>query len=878
MDEELRFHLDRQVEKLVHEGHTPMEAERRARIYLGGLDQAREEYRDSLGLRWLDDLSRDLRFAFRALRRDRAFTLVATIVIAMAMAVGTSVFSVVDAVVLRGLPFYQDERLIAVLEHDPSGPLQSNSGWTTIQTFLAWRERQESLEAIAAAGFQQRLRIRGERGEAIEVPGLRISHELLDVLRVSPVAGRPLTAADEENGGRRVVLISHGFWVRRYGAHPNAIGAELEINDHPHKVIGVLPQNVTWPVGVAEESQLYLPLPITESSHRFSGGRNHNWLVVGRLRPGASLRQSRDEFSSVTAALAAAFPEWFRSRVALVTPLREHIHRDVRSWMLLLLGAGLVVILIATANVANLMLARATVRVRELGVRAALGANRRRLIQQVVIEGVVLATGSAVIGVAVTIGSLAAIVAWLPAGVPRAASIAVDGRVLIVAAMLAIAIGVVFSLGPALVWVRSAVGETLRAGGRTMTATGGRLRAALVLTEVAFAAFLVIGAALFITSVARWRGVELGFDHRNLVTLNVGLPLNLRLLEETAARRPDEVTAYVRGHAGRNAAAVREVMEAVAHVPGVERVGASAVSGVPLSGSYSLEPITLPGRADLSDAGEHIYYRRVTAGYLEALRVPLHRGRLLTDMDVASRAQVMVINESAARLYWPDRSPIGQKLTVGTTNYEVVGVVGDTRHRGPEFETGREAYVPMTNWVGIRLLVRTSRDPAMVLPSIRSAISTVSRDLIVSGDVVTLEGLLDRLVAQRRFVMAMLALLAGSGLLIAAVGVYGVMAYAVSQRRQEIGVRMALGARAADIAWMVIGRAVILVTAGLGVGIGAVWIAAAVVQTFLFQVSATDPRIIGVACTVLVLAALAASAVPARRAATVDPASTLRCD
>ena len=839
----------------------------------------------SLGVRIMQalrSLASDVRLAVRALRQAPSFTLVALSVLALGIGASTAVFSVVDAVVLRGLPFDEHDRLSVILEYDPGEP----EHWrpTTMPTFLDWRREQRSFESfggVARSSFP----MRGTSDEPIIVPAMRVTQGFFETLRVRPLLGRTFTVADESASAPRVMAIGYGFWQRHLGGAPDVIGRTIGRDNESWEIVAVMPEGFTYPVASSRPTDIYVPARPAGNDAARGGGRNYSWTAIGRLRANVSAAEAQDEMHAIMASLDGEYPKWIEGAGARVMSLHHHLVGGVRSWMLLLLGSVAVVLLIACANVANLMLARATVREREMGIRSALGAGRWRLTRMLVVEGLVLAGTGAAAGLLIAQGAVSIITASLPETLPRAASIAVDLRVMAVAAAAAVATGLLFGLLPALQSSRPDVARALRDGGRSVTSgRGGSLRSALVVSEVALAAMLLVGAGLFTASWVQLMRIDTGFDHKRLLTFGVGRRSDPGALEAARARGPEAVTAYFDDVRRKNFLYVRAMLEAVGRVPGV--AGTAAVNGgVPLTGSYMRTGVTLPEgqvaaiSSDVADAlsdAESIDLREVTTGYLELLELPLIKGRYLTDADAEGG---IVINEAAALKYWPGRDALGQQIAVDDRKRmrTVVGIVGDIRHLGPEGARRQEAYVPFNGTSGA-LVIRTAGDPMSVLPAVKRAVWSVDSDQVIPDTNVTLESHLDALVAQRRFSMALLALLGGLALVIAVAGVYGVMAYVVSQRTQEIGVRMALGARPADVVSMVMGRAGLLVTAGLAIGCAAAWYVSKGVQTFLFLIASNDWRVFAASAIVLGVAGIAACAVPARRAAHVDPLIALRGD
>jgi len=805
----------------------------------------------------------DLRTAIRSLRKSPTFTAVALVVLALGIGTGTAIFSVVDAVVLRGLPFDEHDRIAAVLCIDTKRPTTFGGGSATTQTYLDWRRMQESFEGLAMVGGTS-FRLRNESGEPADARAQQSTWELFSTLRVSPLLGRAFTADDEIDGRHRVVILSHGFWQRRFGGAPDVIGKTIELNEQPWEIVGVMPRGFAYPVASDRPTELYVPQAFRNDDKVRGDSHNYNSIVIGRLKKSVTLAQASDQMNRVAKALDEQYPAWEPGWRVRVITLHEHMVGKVKSWMLMLLGAVGLVLLIACANVANLMLARATVRAREMGVRAALGASRWRLIRALLVEGVVLSLAGAAIGVAIAYAGVQTIKAWLPTGLPRVAAIGIDLRVLGVATAAAVLTGIFFGIVPAFHASRPDLTSALKEGGRSATTgvVGQRLRHLLVVTEVALAVVLLVGAGLFIGSFVKLMRVDPGFDYHNVLTLSVGL----RVEPGKAASSLEPRRAYL-----------QRMLDAVRRVPQVESAGA-VQGGLPLTGSWSRTGVTLPGRGELKGDDDSIDRRVVTPDYLKVLRIPLVRGRYLTDPDREGSPQVALVNQAAARKYWPNEDAIGQRLTINKVERTVVGIVGDIRHLGPERPARQEAYVPAAQDDGVpsTMVMRIRGEALAALPAVKAAIWAVNKDQRITGDTFTLEAYMDRLIAQRRFNMALLALFGVLGLVISAVGIYGVMAYVVAQRTMEIGVRMALGATPGHVLSMVIRKAAVLTATGLVVGGAGAWYVSAGVKALLFQVEPNDVRVFVVALATLAAAGLVASAVPARRAARVDPMIALR--
>jgi putative ABC transport system permease protein len=803
----------------------------------------------------------DLKYALRSLGASRTFTAVAVVVLGLAIGAATAIFSIVDTIVLRGLPFDGSDRIVSVMEYVPNSGRSGSA--STPQTFLDWKSHQQSFQQFAAVS-RDSFRIRNERDEPATARAMKVTREFMALLRVSPMLGRPFTEADEVEGAHRVVILSYGFWKRQFSGAPGAVGQTLSLNGEKWEVVGVMPVGFSWPVGSQAAGEVFAPIAFRGDERVRARTRNFMYSVIGRLKDDVSIEQASEDMNRLAVAIDAENPQWNPGGRVRVVTLHEAIVERVRSWMVMLLGAVALVLLIACANVANLMLVRSTVRGRELGIRAALGASRWRIARALVAEGLVLSVVASAVGIALAWMAVRVLTAWLPSGLPRVASISIDYRILAAAAAAALLTGVAFGLAPALQSSRVDLTLAFR-DGRTSTAgaAGKRLRGLLVVAEVALAVVLLVGAGLFITSFVGMMRIQPGFDYRNVLSVYVNLPFE---------RGDDFKKALERG-----TPYVQRMLDAVSHVPGVVQA-ASISGGLPLSGSWQSNPFSIPGGRQLPPVEKEIQTRWISPGYLAVLRIPLLRGRALTAEDRPGAPQVVLVNEAAAQRYWPDRDALGQRIIIEDRDMTIVGIVGNIRHGGPESPVQPEAYVPLAQdgVLSAALLLRTEGDPLAILPAVKAAIWSVNREQRFTTDVFTLEGHMDRLIAQRRFNMALLAIFGVLGLVIAAAGIYGVMAYAVAQRTAEIGVRMALGASPRGVVAMVLGNAGALMAAGLAIGTAGAWYLSATVEKFLFRIEPTDPRVFAAALATLAAAGLLASALPARRAASVDPVVALR--
>jgi len=811
----------------------------------------------------------DLRAALRALTSSRTFTAVALIVLTLGIGASTAIFSVVDAVVLRGLPFDEHDRLVAVGERHPPNPdfPQANRDPEAVQSiapqnYMDWAAQQtvfSSMAAVAGGAFT----LSEPGAEPEELRAERVTAGFFDVLRAYPVLGHPFTADNEVDGREKVAVLSDALWRRRFGADPQIVGKTIPMEGGAYEVAGVMGPDFAYPVGAPKATELWVPY-VVPPNERVRDPHSFSIYLqsIARLKPGVSIAQAQANMDQIARALTQQYPDWNKDSFIGVRPLIDHVvGARTKQWMLMLLGAVGLVLVIACANVANLLLARATAREREIGIRAALGAGRWRLVRQLLVESLVLALTGTVLGVLVAWWGVHVLKTAMPDGVPRLATIGVDLRVLAAASGLAVLTGLIFGVVPALQLSRPDLTHALKDGQRGATSGSARrrLRHLLVVAEVALAVVLLVGAALFIGSFRVLMRIDPGFTPDHVLTTAIQPRFNFG----AATSPPPDYSARF-----------TDIVERVSKAPGV--VYAAAISGgMPMSGSMSITSIKIPGR-ELPKDDRGISIRRVTPDYHKALGIPLVRGRYLEAADREGAAPVVVINQSAADRYFPGEDPIGRTVDINGSR-TIVGIVGDVYQSSLELAPRTEAYVPVAQGRTIfsELVVRTSGDPYGVLPAVKAAALAVLPDVPLRN-IRTMDEVLARQVAQRRFNMLLLGLFGLLGLVIASVGIYGVMAYVVAQREREIGVRMALGASRRAVVGMVLLQAATLVVMGLVIGGAAAWAISGNARAFLFRMNVDDPRAFAAAIGALMLAALVASLIPARRAASVDPMIALR--
>jgi putative ABC transport system permease protein len=858
-DEEMRAHLELYAEELVARGWSRDDARREARLKFGNPRVKLEEVDALNRIPLIETLGRDLRTAFRGLRAAPAFTAVVLTVLTLAMGATTAVFSVVDAVVLRALPFDEGDRLVAV-DRTVAGKVVMSP--FSAPEFLALRAQPEVFEGLAAV-TDGNVTLRRDGGNDPEIlRGQRVSAEFFSVLRTRPALGRAFTTEHEVEGRGRVAVISHGFWQRRYGRSSDVLGKRLPATGGDFEILGVMPSGFGYPVGAIEPVDLWVPY-VVPSNERVNIVGSYLRLIA-RLKDGTTLQNAQGRIDEIAASNVAVASGAGPNRPPTLRDLRESLTGYTRAWMLMLLASVSCVLLIACVNIANLLLVRATVRVRELSVRAALGATRWELCRMLLVESLVLATVGTAMGTLGAWWGIGALRSLLPPDMPRLANIAIDWRVLVVSAGAALVTGVAFGLPPAFYCSRT-IDHVLKQNGRADTASGRRqwLRTTFLVAQVALAVVLLVGAALFLTSFARLMRIDIGLDYHNVLVVDVHPRPAASGAAGTEARKA-------------NAARLANLLKRMSEIPGVV-TAAMATDNIPFSLRTSSSAFGIPGRELPPDQGG-IGSSYVSPDYFRALGVPLLRGRFFTAADWQGSDLVAILNEAAARTYFPNQDPVGQVVALNGKR-TIVGVVGDVRGFGPERIVQRAAFVPggQGELTGGTVILKTAGSSTSVVPQVKAAIWSEFPDIAIPA-ARTLEQGFGRLIAERRFSMLLLSLFGVLGVMIAGVGIYGVMTYVVTQRTREIGIRMALGALSSTILWSVLRRASTQVAAGVLVGLGTAWLLATSVEKFLFRVEPHDLRLYAAVCTVLAATALTAAFVPARRAARVDPVIALRLE
>ena len=859
METEIRFHVDAYTEDLERQGVSRSEAVRRARIEFGAIENTKEECREATGAMLLENFLQDLRYGARSMRRAPGFTAVAVIALALGIGANAAIFSVVNAVLIRPLAYKDSDRLVTILNNG-DGPV-------AVANYIDWRDQSQSFETMAAADYWSANLTGVDTPERLL--GLKVTQNLLPMLGVQPLLGRLFVEGEDRVGAEHEVILSYKLWQRRFSSDPKIVGKTVLLDGNSYAIVGVMPRGFRFSPFWATRAEMWAPNAFGD---RVYSRGNNSLRIFARLKDGVSLEQARAEIAGVTARLEHQFPG--TNREVVVTPLKEKVVGKIETPLLVLLGAVGFVLLIACANVAHMLLAQAAARQKEIAVRTALGARRFRMVRQFLTENLLLASLGGGVGLLLAIWGTRALVALSPANIPRLESVAIDGRVASFLLAVTGLTSVAFGLVPALQASAVNLSDTLKEGGRGASdgIRRNRLRSFLVASEFTLALILLIGAGLMIRSFLALRAVDPGFNPHNVLSMVVS------------------VAGSKEAEPGRRAIFYRELLEKVRALPGVESAG--GINHLPLAGDMWGWPFVIEGRPK-PRPGESpsAVYRIATPGYLQAMRIPLLQGRDIAGTDDVNAPGVVLINEEAARTYWPKENPIGKHIAF--TNepnppvwLTVIGVTKDAKEGDWAVKPYPEVYLAafqnreyLESMAGhfeyITLIARTSGDLGMLASTIKDTVWAIDRNLPVS-EVITMDQVVDMANEQPRFEMLLLGVFAGVALVMAAVGMYGVMSYSISRRTHEIGIRVSLGASRSGILVLVLRQGLLLALAGSAVGIVGALLLARLMSKLLFGVPPTDPlTFVGVAVLMLIIA-LIASYIPARRATRVDPIVALR--
>jgi predicted permease len=871
MDAELRFHVEAFAEDLTRRGVPRQEALRRARIEFGGMEQIKEEGREARGVRVVDEFFHDLRYAGRILRKSPGFTAVAVLTLALAMGANTAIFSVVNAVLLSPLPYADARRLVLVKEVLPDviqGPVTvSGPDIPHIQRLNHVFE--------ATAGFRLWTYELSGTGEPERVTVNRASTDLFNVLGVQPMIGRAFTP-EEEPAGHQVAILSYGMWQRRFGGSRDILGHSIDLDRKPYTIVGIMPQSFVFPLpGMLQgpAADLWVPLGLTKDELA-DVGDSFDYTVIGKLKPGTGLPQANADLQLVAQGVLETYQQWARDahqslgdfRLGMVAqPLREEVTGPLKPVLLALLGAVGLVLLIACVNVANLLMMRATGRQKEMAVRLALGAGRYRLLRQLLAEGLLLAFLGGGLGLAIAFWLKTALAAAIPASIPQFHPIELSWSVLLFAFLVVATTGIVFGVLPALWASRTDVNPSLKDSGRG-TSEGTerqRLRAAFVIVEVALSVMLLIGAGLLLRSFQRVLSTNPGFRPEHVLTASIDLP---------PAQYSEDKQA---------SAFFKQLLGRLNNAPGVVAVGGS--TDLPLLGGWT-HVFTVEGYQPPAGAAVNMSNHSVIYGdYLRAMGVPLLRGRYFTEQDRADSEHVLLVSESLAKRFWPNGEALGKRLKWGSAESSdpwktIVGVVGNVNQGALDSEVSMHTYEPYAQigaMTSLRIAVRGQSDPSALAGALRAAVWGMDRQLAL-GHVRTMEEVISGSTASRRFTLSLFSAFAVLALVLAAIGIYAVLAYSVARRTHEIGVRMALGAKGKDVVRLVLGQGLRLTAIGMVFGVVGALGLTRFLRSLLYEVRPTDPPTFLFVLVLLAGVALAASYLPVRRAMRVDPMVALR--
>jgi predicted permease len=860
-EREMESHLELLAQENMQRGMAPEAAKRAARIRLGGITQLKETNRELRGLPILETFLQDARYAFRMLRKNPGFTAVAVFTLALGIGANTAIFSVVYATLLKPLPFAQSEQLFNVFQ-EQSQDATKQTGWS-YANFAELREQNHIFSEMAGSQFHQ-LTLTG-RGEPVLVDTSVVTPELLSLLGERPLAGRFFSRDDGKPGAPPVAILSEALWRGPHAADPNIIGSSINLDKRSFTVVGVMPATFHFPLA-AKSEQLWIPLVQDPFFGSWMDRRSGHWLrVTGRLKPGVSITQARAELDALGARLAQEFPAENTGWVIRMVPLQDMIVENVRPALLVLLGAVGLVLLIACANIANLLLSRATSRAREIAVRTTLGAGRGRIIRQLLSETAVLSVLGGVVGIALAFWGVQALSSLLPPSLPRVNAIRVDHSVLGFALFLSAFATCAVGLIPAFLVANFNLQANLREGGGRSGESGHarRARSALAAAEIALAMVLLVAAGLLMRSFSKLTAMSPGFEVQHMLKAEISLPRFQYSTPQQWSTFSDELLTRIQAGPGMRDSALAIPMPLA---DGFINLGFDIVGQPPLSAAES----------------RTANYVAVSRDYFRVMGIPLLAGRLFDQRDLMSAPRVSIVSKAMARIYFPNQDPIGKKLSfafppdTGEAR-EIVGIVGDVRDVALGNDPGPMMYVPYAQapFPGAVLVVKSALSPASVAAAIRKDVAKIDKDLPVS-DIATMAEIVDASVAQPRFRTLLLALFAAMALILAATGIFGVISYSVSCRTHEFGIRVALGASRAAIVRMVSRETFMLTWAGLAVGIPSALAASRLIGHMLFGVSASDPFTL--LATALALGAVAALAayVPVRRAIRVDPMEALR--
>ncbi len=808
-----------------------------------------------------DEMFQDIRYGIRMLWKNPGFTLVAVFTLALGIGANTAIFSVVDAILLRPLNYKDPDRLVLINHNYPKLDLKAS---VSAPGYAHYRDNAQSFEHVAAlTNWAVNLT---DDGEPERLQGMAVTANFFPALGAEAARGRVFLTDEDQPGRDQVVIVSDNLWHRRFGGDPGLVGKAITLNGKSYQVVGIMPPSFQFGREFGQAAELWAPIAFTPEQLAPANLTNEYLAVLARLKPNVTFQQAQAELDSIATNLRSQYMPGLDSDGwgLSLQYLHELVVGDIRPALLMLLAAVGFVLLIASANVANLLLARAASRQKEMAIRVALGAGRLRVFRQLLTESVLLALIGGGLGLLIAVWGVDLLTALNQTNIPRVEEIGLDARVLAFTLGISLLTGILFGVAPALHFSRGDLHGTLKEGGRSGSSDARRrVRSALVVAEMALALVLLTGAGLMIKSFLRLQQINPGFRPQNLLAMQLALP-------GYKYREPEQIAAFY-----------QQALEQIKALPGVQSVGAT--SNLPLSGNESSGSFRIEGRIVPPDQQPpHGDRWTATADYFQTMSIPLAKGRYFTERDVKDAPGVAIIDETLARKYWPNEDPLGKRITFegGSDNprwREIVGIVGHVKSKGLVGQSRVQYYTPQAQRPvrGMYLVVRTANDPTSVTAAVRGVIRALDKDLPVYK-VTTMDQLVADAMARQRFSMVLLGSFAAVALMLAAIGLYGVMAYMVTQRTHEIGIRMALGAQRGDVLRLVVGQGLILITVGVAIGLVAAFALTRLMASLLFEVSATDPAVFFIIPTTLASVAVLACYIPARRAIRVDPMVALR--
>ena len=856
LNEKLQYHLEQKIQKFVASGFTLDEARRKALCEFGGIEQSKEKCRDTRRVNYIQDLLQDLGFGLRMLRNSPAFALVAISTLALGIGANTAIFSVIHGVLLRPLPFPKQDQLMMLSENNGDGT-HSNTSWAT---FMDWNRLNHSFTGIAAVSFWSPTLVGQHDAETLT--GFRTSSAFFDLMGVKFEHGRNFIPSEDVRGNNFAVILSYGFWQRTFGGDPGIIGKSVQLGTNAYTVVGVLPPGFPSVLSFdpRKPADIYTPLAY-DATLPYACRDCRHLRAFARLKDGVPVSQAEAEMNQISANLFRVYPTEYSASGVILTPLKDYLVGNVETALWVLLGSVGFVLLIACVNVANLLLAWAARRQREVALRTALGARPTRMIRQFLTESLLLSLLGGGFGLLLAQGGVAFLQRIRLVNLPRLENVQIDAWTLAFTFGICLLTGLSFGLLPALRISRLDLNEALKESGKS---TAGkerhRLRSALVFADVALALLLLTGAGLMMKSFVRLLEVNPGFDPSHTLTLT------LDLWGPKSADAP--AVAFF-----------DQVLQRVQALPGVEYAG--IVSQLPLGGNMDMYGVHVEGKSLLNPEDDPSADRySISPGYLQAMRIPLIRGRGFDERDVATSPMVALVNESMARKFWTGEDPIGKRFRMGDTKgpwKTVVGVVGDVLHKGLDAPHTIQVYLPNTQFTdsSVILAVRAVKDPASLAAAVRSEISALDPQVPIS-EVATMDEVVSASVANQRFAALLFVLFGAIALILTAVGIYGVISYGVAQRTHEIGIRLAIGAGGPQVLRLIVGEAMKPALLGAAVGLCAAIGLTRLLTRLLYGVKPTDPTVFAAVLLLLVGVALLASYIPARRATRVDPMVALR--